>query len=184
MRSPNFVESLESRRLFAATLSGSGVLTVDGTESADNIVVRNHVPIDINVDVDINGSLSSFARSSIKLIVVNGLGGNDTIDLRVLAVTSRVYGGAGNDVIYGSPAADRISGQDGNDWINAGGGNDTLYGNAGADRLFGGDGKDYIFGGAGADLIRGQGQTDRITATKGIDDLRSNKGDIITNILE
>src|SRR5690349_21716579 len=104
MRSANFVESLESRRLCAATLSGSGVLTIDGTSSADNITVRNHVPIDINVDVDINGATSSFARSNIKLVVVNGLGGNDTIDLRVLAVTSRVYGGTGNDVIYGSPA--------------------------------------------------------------------------------
>ena len=55
-----------------------------------------------------------------------------------------VGGGAGNDKLYGSSAANNIVGNLGKDYIE---------GRGGADSLTGGDGKDSLFGGKGADTI-------------------------------
>jgi Ca2+-binding RTX toxin-like protein len=171
--------------MFAATAQLIGnVLTITGTDSKDTIVVKNHAPIDAKVDVVLNGVPQSFLRETIKSISISALAGNDSIDLRTIAIPAKIYGGAGNDQIYGSQAADRISGGSGKDWISGQAGNDTLYGDAANDRLFGDNGKDAIYAGTGIDYIRGGKSVDRITATIGVDDLKNNKEDSIKNVVE
>jgi Ca2+-binding RTX toxin-like protein len=181
----SFVEGLEPRQLFAATAALSkGVLRITGTESGDKVIVRNHAPLDMMIDVILNGVTTPFTRASINSIIVKGLGGRDTLDLRDVALTSKIYGGDGNDTIYGSATVDRIYGGAGDDYIVGGAGNDILRGEAGADRIFGGDGRDNLYAGPGKDALRGQGGVDRIYATIGVDDLKNNKEDIVTHIVE
>jgi hypothetical protein len=64
-------------------------------------------------------------------------------------------GGNGNDLIYGSAAANVLDGGSGfgNDFLFGFGGNDTLTGGLGNDDLIGGAGKDQLTGGAGADTF-------------------------------
>ena len=66
--------------------------------------------------------------------------GNDVIDASALFATADAnttvlgivaYGGAGNDSITGSQAADHLAGGSGNDTINGGRGVDMIYGDSG-----------------------------------------------------
>jgi Ca2+-binding RTX toxin-like protein len=60
-------------------------------------------------------------------------------------------GGAGDDVILGSEAAEALFGLAGADILLAGGGDDVIDGGAGADVIEGGAGRDVQMGGAGDD---------------------------------
>ena len=81
----------------------------------------------------------------------------------VLAGDSRgnkIWGGAGNDTLYGGPSgnddsgnADELHGEDGHDRIFGGRGNDTLNGGAGNDHLWGNGGADTFMGGLGNDMF-------------------------------
>ena len=74
---------------------------------------------------------------------------------------NRIWGGDGDDMIYGGPSpmgsdltnADMLYGQGGADKIYGGAGGDTLDGGAGNDTLVGGAGDDTYYGGAGSDMI-------------------------------
>jgi Ca2+-binding RTX toxin-like protein len=66
----------------------------------------------------------------------------------------KVYGTAGNDILYGSAAyKNEIYGYDGIDQIWGGVGNDYIDGGSGDDIILSGDGMDEIYGGAGNDKI-------------------------------
>jgi Ca2+-binding RTX toxin-like protein len=161
----------------------SGALTLSGSSDDDVIVVAKFAGDVSKVLVSVNGVRHIYSRSQISSILVQAGSGDDMVNLDGVSISSKVLAGAGNDTVYGSQAADRISGGDGNDWINAGAGNDTLYGDAGDDKLFGGEGKDYVSGGGGANVLRGGDGVDRILGTKSIDDYRTNRGDIIKLVL-
>lgn len=62
-----------------------------------------------------------------------------------------VEGGHGDDVLVGSPAANRIFGDDGNDSLFGVDGDDTIEGGSGDDNLYGGNGVDTLNGGPGSD---------------------------------
>ncbi len=67
-------------------------------------------------------------------LVINGLGGNDSIDASALAaghVNLTLDGGAGNDTITGSAGDDVMIGGAGNDVLTGGAGNDTFVWNPG-----------------------------------------------------
>jgi hypothetical protein len=69
---------------------------------------------------------------------INGLGGNDIIDLTspdysLAGQIITINGGSGNDVIWGSDTTETLIGGDGNDILFGGSGNDTLTGGSGAD---------------------------------------------------
>lgn len=105
--------------------------------------------------------------------VVNGELGSDTIygeagddvliggDVVLLAETNRIYGGDGNDTLYGMGTTDYLFGGNGNDYLYGLGGNDFLYGEGGYDQLYGGDGNDRLDG--------GEGIADRLTGGTGAD---------------
>ncbi len=91
-------------------------------------------------------------------LIVNGLGGNDTIDASTLAagvIGLTIDGGAGNDTITGSQGADTLDGGDGNDKVNGGLGNDFADLGAGDDTFTWnpGDGSDTVLGGTGNDTL-------------------------------
>lgn len=75
----------------------------------------------------------------------------------------KLYGGAGNDRIYGDRESDLAALYDPRttptglpgDWSSGGSGDDEIYGGAGDDVLMGGTGKDVLVGGAGMDLLLG-----------------------------
>lgn len=84
---------------------------------------------------------------------------------------SFIYGGDGNDSIYGDPNGyyEYLYGENGNDTIYAGinssnsellggSGDDLLVGGNGGDRLYGDDGSDRLYGGDGNDDLYGSSQ--------------------------
>ncbi|WP_417255418.1 Hint domain-containing protein [Celeribacter halophilus] len=68
-----------------------------------------------------------------------------------------IYGGAGDDTIYGQDDADTLYGGDGDDTLDGGIDDDTLYGGAGNDTLLGGEGDDTIYAGGGDTVTGGEG---------------------------
>ena len=141
-------DALESRRLFAVTLT-DGVLTVTGTEEADHLAVgRNETMIVVND----NGTSSNWNPAEVTSIVVNGLGGNDEIAiLRGVYKPITIDAGAGDDRVHGGSGRERIFGGIGRDLLNGGGGGDLLEGGADDDVIVGGAGEDRMIGNAGND---------------------------------
>ena len=66
-----------------------------------------------------------------------------------------LFGGEGNDVLFGLGGNDHLYGGSGDDVLFGGSGNDHLYGGSGNDILFGGSGDDYLDGGEGRDILFG-----------------------------
>lgn len=64
-----------------------------------------------------------------------------------------VYGGSGNDTIYGSVGNDVLSGGGGNDSLDGTLGDDFLYGGNGNDSLIGREGSNVLVGGYGSDIF-------------------------------
>ena len=163
------IESLEPRRFLDGSLA-DGVLTVTGTNRGETIVfdslplfsTGNSTQYQIRVRVGYKGDVHYFLFNGIRRIDVNGLGGNDRIEMpetflitqyhplpsrkvirtHAAAIPARLEGGAGNDTLVGGDASDTLVG---------GAGNDVLYGRAGDDRFTGGAGRDRFIGGAGRD---------------------------------
>jgi Ca2+-binding RTX toxin-like protein len=89
------------------------------------------------------------AETGNDLLVIHGLGGNDTIDASRLGadhINLVLDGGAGNDTIIGSGGNDTIIGGTGNDVMRGGAGDDTFVWNPG-------DGSDTLEGQAGTDTL-------------------------------
>ena len=78
-----------------------------------------------------------------------------------------LYGGAGNDILFGGSGNDTLYGESGSDVLSGGSGNDTLYGGTGNDVLSGGLGNDILIGGVGDDILKGDAGADTFTWLKG-----------------
>jgi Ca2+-binding RTX toxin-like protein len=98
-------------------------------------------------------------------LVVNALGGNDTVTggagLNGLIVTT-VNGGDGNDTLTGGDGVDVLNGELGDDTLNGGAGNDTLTGGPGVDPHNGGPGDDLMIWnpGDGSEPVNGDAGND------------------------
>ncbi len=84
----------------------------------------------------------------------------DTVNKTVAAPTpnygnapDQLFGGLGNDALYGYSNNDVLYGEQGNDYLNGGGDNDVLYGGAGDDYLDSESGYDVLYGEAGNDTF-------------------------------
>lgn len=87
-----------------------------------------------------------------------------------------IYGGDGNDMLFGLGGEDEMHGGDGDDMLLGGSGDDTLDGGRGDDYLSGGDGEDTVNGGEGVDIIR-YASEDTIDGGESIDILSGNNED-------
>lgn len=114
--------------------------------------------------------------------IIFGAQGNDRIyaadgnstTTRVDVRGARMFGGAGNDIIYGTnrwdrmqggSGADTMYGYEGRDWMRGGGENDVIDGGSNIDDLHGGNGNDRIAV-DNADIVRGgAGALDRCVLT-------------------
>ncbi|GAB3344895.1 calcium-binding protein [Lysobacter tyrosinilyticus] len=130
-----------------------------------------------------------------------GMGGNDLMMAGGTGNWAALYGGEGNDVLYGRPLeynpntlyAANLFGGEGDDTIYSGGistvngnaGNDLIIGGAGWDAvqggddndvIYGGDGDDQLFGEAGDDIVRGDDGNDFIVGGTGNDFLEGGSG--------
>lgn len=170
------LEPIEPRLLFAAVLA-DGVLTITGTERNDTIEVD--LRDNGNLKVEINNVESSFNYSAITRFVINGLGGNDSIEFNqrnAILKGAEIRAGDGRDTVEGTDARDTIFGGAGNDRLDGRNGSDIIYGDAGHDFIEGKNGNDKLFGGSGNDFLQGGGGNDTLNGQAGEDDLQGNRG--------
>jgi Ca2+-binding RTX toxin-like protein len=143
---------------------GSGT----GDSAADTVIVNGTARAD---SIQIAGAGSSFTVAGLAAqvavqgsegdndqLVVNALGGNDTVSalgLPATVVKLTVDGGTGNDTITGGDGNDMLIGGDGNDTITGGRGSDTA--------LLGANNDTFVWNpGDGSDIVEGQGGTDTL----------------------
>jgi Ca2+-binding RTX toxin-like protein len=128
-------------------------LKVLGTRLSDVISIDAHT-------VDVNGTMIWW--SGIEEQSVYSRGGNDVVavgaEVEIPMIVyagsgdDSVWGGSGNDVLYGNSGDDYLDGGDGADVLIGGPGRDELYGGEGSDLLVGGPQRDHMDGGPGDDL--------------------------------
>ncbi len=161
---------------------GLDVVQVNGDNTA-NVITIGQVNRRMIISL---GTSSITVDSSVQYVVVNALGGNDTVTITDLDTVAgsvlTVNGGNGNDLLDATGANIgnvrlRLAGQDGNDTINGSLGNDTLDGGAGDDSICGWAGNDTIIGGLGDDLLGGSLGNDSINGSDGNDSINGQQGD-------
>ncbi len=155
-------DSLEARKLLSSSLVG-GVLTVTGTNGNDTIALAISGP---NIKVSQTGAANKFfATGSVQKIVVNALGGKDSVTIgSTITKPATLNGGAGNDTLTGGGGNDMLNGGDDNDVLHGGAGKDALFGGNGNDDLDGGTGNDFFSGGTGNDTADYSSRTAAVTA--------------------
>ena len=174
------IESLETRKMFAVTLT-NGVLEIVGTDSGDVIRVTQFVKgtksslgtglstiavTDATVNVRVNGERFDFDADDVKAIKIAAGAGDDAV--RVEAASQiRISlpigtGVAGEEVRLDASTSKPVSidGGAGNDALTGGDGPDTIRGGEGNDTIFGGNGRDKLFGNAGQDRLIDTGSLD------------------------
>jgi Ca2+-binding RTX toxin-like protein len=137
--------------LFSSTGTGDGLadtVIVNGTDTNDVIKVSGS-----STNVTVTGLSAAVtivgAESGLDELVINGLGGDDTIDASAVlagAIDLTLNGGAGNDILIGGQGNDILNGQQGADTMLGGPGDDTFVWNPG-------DGSDIIEGQGGVDTM-------------------------------
>ena len=162
-----------------AFLDAVGRLQVRGSDQNDTILIEPGAAGRVNVRIG-NQAAISFSKNEFDLVVVDALGGNDTITVTATGFSTSILGGAGNDTITGGSGRDTIEGGNGNDSIVGGSGGDTmnvLSGGNGNDTITGGQGNDVLIGDAGQDSLTGLGGNDSMLGGDGNDILNGNAGD-------
>lgn len=129
-RTASAAEMLEIRQVPTTAVLQLGVLTITGSDQADNIAVTKS-----GSNLRVSGVATTFAASKVTSVVVNAGGGDDTVDLGAVTVSTQVFGGAGNDVLIGGSGKDSLKGETGNDVLRGNGGNDVLDGGADRDSI-------------------------------------------------
>ncbi len=89
---------------------------------------------------------------------------------------SAATGGVGGKAFAGTPAPDRLFGDENNDAINGLAGEDQISGQEGNDVLNGGSGKDFLVGGSGNDTAIGESEDDLLYGELGDDVLSGDAG--------
>jgi RTX calcium-binding nonapeptide repeat (4 copies) len=133
---------------------GNDTSTYSGTAAADNIGIANDGTAVATFASGVDSAVQD--TTNVESLVVNGLGGDDTVvgQNGIASLTHlAVNGGDGNDT---------LSGGDGDDVINGGSGDDTIDGNRGNDVMIGANGNDtFVWDpGDGSDTVEGQGGKD------------------------
>jgi Ca2+-binding RTX toxin-like protein len=193
------IETLEQRKLLAADpavwISGSGTLILQGTELADDIVVRRGAGL---VTHDQLGNVLNRELSPLEKLRDRRGGGDAGVQGGTVEVAATVDG---STRVWVFDAADvkRIYGEGGggNDRLDigttlnldqtllGGRGDDVLLGGRGSGTFFGGDGDDALVsrgqnseldGGDGDDTLSGSHLADLLRGGNGDDDLRGHSG--------
>ncbi|QOV88299.1 calcium-binding protein [Humisphaera borealis] len=126
------VERLEQRQLLTTSLSAAGVLTVNGTALADAVTVN---VVSGLVQVKEGGVVKgNFTPALVKSIIINGLAGNDSLQVfDAVTAPATLNGGDGDDFLRGGGGKDVLNGGNNNDVLDGGLKGDVFNGNAGID---------------------------------------------------
>jgi Ca2+-binding RTX toxin-like protein len=178
---------------------GDGNDVING-DAGNDTHIFNGSGADEIINVTPNGSRVTLTRNvgnivmdigTFERVVVNALGGNDTVSgaLGLAPLTSLTFdGGAGDDTLNGGDGNDLLLGGDGNDLIDGNRGNDTAFMGAGDDTFVWdpGDGSDVVDGQAGFDtlLFNGSGADEIFEASANAARLRftRNVGNIVMDV--
>ncbi|MFM7719120.1 MAG: calcium-binding protein [Actinomycetota bacterium] len=120
---------------------------------------------------------------SVETLTVNGGAGTDVVTGSPAGATAWpgfmfIYGDDDSDMLTSSSAGNYIEGGAGNDLMAGGPGSDTLIGGDGDDTMSGNDGDDYLTGDLGTDVLNGNGDNDQLFGGAGDDTLNGGAGDI------
>ncbi len=119
-------------------MCGDGIGVINGTHNDDRIVISK---FENSLIIKIDGKTDIYPSDSADGLQINGLGGNDTIQVdNSVEFGVDINGGAGNDLLIGGAGEDSISGGNGNDTLNGGDNTDFLNGGLGSDVIMGGNG--------------------------------------------
>ncbi len=150
-------------------------LYVYGTTQADNLlvyrngseyVIRNHGVV-----------VNRFSTAGLSNVVIDGSAGHDRIALtNNVALDTQLFGGSGDDRIFGSNQRNWINGESGGDLLVGGNDRDQLFGGAGNDWLFGLAGDDALDGNAGWNYLFGNADNDDLFGVRSKDKLRGGVG--------
>lgn len=169
----NQVESLEARRLLAASITLTTVghrIRIEGTSGDDKVEFALYKSD--SAQIFFNGSLvSTFKLAKYSEVAFAGLAGNDVLIMGHVALRLYADGGDGNDAISASKGHvnDTLLGGSGNDYLYGGPGDDTLDGGGGDDGMFGEAGNDYIkvlSDNSGDDTVSGGTGIDTVDTTE------------------
>ena len=103
---------------FPVNVSASGILTITGTDLADEITasILNPVGETPKLWIARNGVHYSLDQTKVNYVAIDGLGGDDTLTLaNSLVINSMLQGADGNDIITGGKGNDLLVGGSGND---------------------------------------------------------------------
>ncbi|MGH7128612.1 MAG: calcium-binding protein [Planctomycetaceae bacterium] len=179
------IESLEERLLLSGASIGpspsqldvqynAGTVTITATNANDVVQIEYHAAHGHYTVRDTNGVMTHIAANDpnapVHFFVFKGLDGHDRF-VNNTDVSTKAFGGAGNDTMSGGYGFDQLFGEAGNDQLFAFGDAwvDELYGGADDDYMLGSHGSDNMYGGAGSDTLIGGGGDDVLYGESGAD---------------
>lgn len=134
-------------------VSPDQLIVLSGTDADDEIIIANSEDGGLRVTIN-GGEPVCYTAEEAKYLIIDGGAGNDEIypDEDVenheedVSRDLHIFGGSGDDTVWGMY---------GNNILYGGAGNDTIYGGVGNDVLVGGSGDDYLEGDDGNDILLG-----------------------------
>ena len=166
-------------------LEGTGSLRIDGTDSADRVILDFSRATSPNLaEVIFNGldgsdrvTLAAVNPSYDPLWMINCGLGNDSVTVAAIVKQGvHISGDGGNDSLFGGSGNDTLEGGVGRDDLRGGGGNDLLRGGDDNDTLTGGIGDDTLSGDAGFDRLNGDNGHDAMSGGEGNDSIYGGNG--------
>ena len=154
-------------------LGGSGADLLIGGGGDDNLLGDHTGSASVNWNI----SRSITTSNNVTTYTLTYI--NSTADNNLVGGADILYGGAGNDWLFGYRGKDMLDGGLGNDFMFGGEDSDILLGGDGDDELYGNagvsspleDGVDYLDGGEGNDKLWGGGGNDNLFGGLGDDEL-------------
>ena len=167
-------------------VSPDQLIVLSGTDADDEIIIANSEDGGLRVTIN-GGEPVCYTAEEAKYLIIDGGAGNDEIypDEDVenheedVSRDLHIFGGSGDDTVWGMYGNNILYGGAGNDTIYGGVGNDVLVGGSGDDYLEGDDGNDILLGGDGNDEIEGGEGNDLIDGSTGDDTIQGGNGDDI-----
>lgn len=162
------------------TIPAAGILANDTDVNGDTLTATIQTnPANGTIAVNADGSFTYTPKAgfsgqdSFTYVASDGTDDSQpaTVTLTVVPTPPILIAPAAGGTINGTPLAEDIRGQNGNDILNASAGDDTIRGGGGDDTVDGGGGNDLIFGQAGADRLDGSFGNDTILGGSGDDTL-------------
>lgn len=171
--------SLNNGTLLVNSGSGNDAITLDQSNGKARL--------------NVNGSITTYALTSVKSFSVLSNGGDDRITC-ALNIPTSLLGGDGNDSIVTAGGKDTVLSEAGADTITTNDGDDSIWGGDGNDLVNVGNGNDWVDvadgdntvrGGAGDDFLRTglpEGGNDDFDGGTGVDTIYPGGGDNIVRI--